>query len=143
VQYCWDRETKVTQRVGALFVEQNIQDRGALAGATNRFLENELAESRARLEAQERRLEDFRQRHGQELPTQMESNLQALSSVQTQAQGLVESIARDDRKLVLGGCAGGAAERPVRPSAHSAGRVGTQTPIAPRCNSNWPTREPI
>jgi polysaccharide chain length determinant protein (PEP-CTERM system associated) len=94
--------TTVTQRIGQMFVEQNIKDRGTQAGATNRFLETQLAEARSKLEAQERRLEDFRQLHGQELPTQMQSNMQSLQSAQLQAQNLVESIARDrDRKLML------------------------------------------
>ena len=100
----WDpqKAKMVAQRLGSYFVEQNILDRGALAGATNKFLENQLAASRTKLEEQERRLESFRQRHGQELPTQITSNLQALTSAQTQVQSIVESAARDrDRKLML------------------------------------------
>jgi len=94
--------TTVTQRIGQMFVEQNVKDRGTQAENTNRFLETQLAEARSKLEAQERRLEDFRQLHGQELPTQMQSNMQSLQSAQLQAQNLVESIARDrDRKLML------------------------------------------
>ena len=93
---------KVTQQIGVLFVDQNVKDRGALAGATNRFLESQLAEARGKLEAQERLLEAFRQRHGQELPTQTQGNVQSLSSAQLQAQSLVESAARDrDRKQML------------------------------------------
>ena len=92
----------VTQRMGALFVEQNVEDRSSVAGATNRFLEDQLKEARAKLEDQERRLEAFRQQHGQELPTQTQANMQALSSTQLQAQSLVESLARDrDRKQML------------------------------------------
>ena len=87
--------TRVTDELGHLFVDQNTKDRGAQAGATNAFLESQLAESRAKLEAQERRLEAFRQKHGPELPTQSQSNLQSLSASQLQAQSLVESIARD------------------------------------------------
>jgi protein tyrosine kinase modulator len=93
---------QVTQQLGSLFVEQNARDRGALAGATNNFLEHQLSEARARLEVQERRLEAFRERYGKELPTQMQSNLQAGMNVQLQVQTIVESIARDrDRKLLL------------------------------------------
>lgn len=92
----------VTQRIGAMFVEQNTKGRGALAAATNNFLESELDEARNRLEAQERRLEVFRERHGKELPTQLQSNLEAARGLQLQVQSLVESIARDrDRKLML------------------------------------------
>lgn len=97
-----DVAARVTQRLGSLFVDQNTRDRGALAEATDQFLEYQLAEARGRLEEQERRLEAFRQRHGKELPTQMQSNMQAIQTTQMQVQAVVESIARDrDRKLML------------------------------------------
>ena len=115
---------QVTQRLGELFVEQNSSDRGSLAGATNRFLETQLQESRQRLEDQERRLEAFRQRHGKELPTQMTSNMQALANAQLQAQSLVESIARDrDRKQMLERLYREAAAEPA-PVAPSPGPAG-------------------
>lgn len=96
------RAAEVVQFLGQSFVEQNIADRGNLAGATNRFLETQLAEAREKLEEQERKLEGFRQRHGKELPTQATANMQALTTAQTRMQSLVESIARDrDRKLTL------------------------------------------
>ncbi len=92
----------VTQKVGALYVDQNSKGRGALAKATNAFLESELEQARRRLEAQEAKVEAFRQRHGKELPTQLQTNMEAARGLQTQAQALVESIARDrDRKLML------------------------------------------
>jgi polysaccharide chain length determinant protein (PEP-CTERM system associated) len=93
---------RVTQRIGSLIVEQNVKDRGALAEATDKFLEAQLDEARRRLESQERRLEAFRQRYGNELPTQLQSNLQVVQSTQLQVQAVVESIARDrDRRLML------------------------------------------
>jgi succinoglycan biosynthesis transport protein ExoP len=93
---------QVTQQLGSLFVDQNSRERGAQAGATNTFLERQLADARARLEVQERRGEAFRQRYGKELPTQMQSNMQASLNTQLQIQTIVESIARDrDRKLLL------------------------------------------
>jgi succinoglycan biosynthesis transport protein ExoP len=94
--------TSVTQQLGALFVETNVRERGAMAGATNRFLEMQLAASREKLEAQELKLKGFRERHGKEMPTQAQANLQALTTSQMRMQGLIESIARDrDRKLML------------------------------------------
>jgi polysaccharide chain length determinant protein (PEP-CTERM system associated) len=86
---------KVTQELGTLFVLQNTRDRGALAEATNEFLEEQLAAARTKLESQEKRLEAFRQLHGKSLPSQTQSNLQALQSMQLQVQTLGESIARD------------------------------------------------
>ncbi len=106
----------VTQRIGTHFVEQNIRDRGGLASATNAFLEGQLTEARGRLEGQEQRLEAFRQRHGKELPTQSQTNVQALSSAQMQAQSLVESVARDrDRKMMLERIYREAAAEPAAP----------------------------
>lgn len=105
---------QVTQQLGSLFVEQNARDRDGLAKATNTFLETQLAESRQRLEVQERRLEAFRERYGNELPTQMTVNMQASMSTQLQIQTLVESLARDrDRKLLLERLHREAAEAPI------------------------------
>ena len=99
-----DREvaTKVTERLGLLFIDLNAKDRGQLAQATNDFLESQLADTRRQLEAQERKLEEFRQRNAGRLPTQLESNMQAIQSTQLNIQAQVESLARDrDRKLML------------------------------------------
>jgi polysaccharide chain length determinant protein (PEP-CTERM system associated) len=121
---------RVTQQLGSLFVEQNSRDRGALANATNRFLDTQLAESRARLVEQEQRLEAFRQKHGKSLPTQMLGNLQALQSTQLQVQSVVESIARDrDRKMLL--------ERMLR-EAESAAVPTEPVAVAPAVGSTMP-----
>jgi protein tyrosine kinase modulator len=94
--------TAVTARLGSLFIDQNARDRGDLAEATNDFLEVQLNEARTRLEAQERKLEEFRQRHSGRLPSQLDFNMQAIQNTQLQLQALVESLARDrDRKLIL------------------------------------------
>lgn len=126
---------RVTQRIGTLFVEQNARDRGQLAGATNRFLETQLDEARAKLESQERRLEVFRERHGKELPTQMVTNMNALSNVQLQAQSLVESIARDrDRKQMLERLYREAAAEPP-PTTPTTSQIADAGPNAPLVGS--------
>lgn len=94
--------TRVVNKLGTLFVDRNVLERGALAEATDDFLQSQLREARTRLEAQEAKVEEFRKRHGNELPTQLESNMQAIQSSRTQLQALTESMARDrDRKLML------------------------------------------
>jgi protein tyrosine kinase modulator len=120
---------RVTQRLGSLFVEQNSQDRGDIADATDQFLETQLAQARERLEAQESRLEAFRQRHGKELPTQLPSNMQAIQVMQMQIQALVESMARDrDRKLMLERLYREAGAEPApATSASASGAQGDQT----------------
>jgi len=93
---------RVTQRLGSIFVDQSTRDRGALAEATDAFLESQLDGARQQLEATEQRLEAFRERHGNELPTQQGSNMQAIQHAQLQLQALVERMARDrDRKFML------------------------------------------
>jgi polysaccharide chain length determinant protein (PEP-CTERM system associated) len=94
--------TKVTERLGALFIDMNAQDRGDLAQATNNFLKSQLAEQRSKLEAQERKLEDFRQKNAGRLPSQLDFNMQLIQRTNLEVQALVESLARDrDRKLML------------------------------------------
>jgi polysaccharide chain length determinant protein (PEP-CTERM system associated) len=110
--------TQVTQRLGSIFVNQNARDRGALARATEEFLNVQLTEARQRLEGHEKRLEAFRQQHGNALPSQLQSNLQAIQNVQLQIQALVEAIARDrDRKLMLERLYQEAANEAVAPPA--------------------------
>jgi polysaccharide chain length determinant protein (PEP-CTERM system associated) len=126
---------RVTQRLGTLFVDHNTRDRGALANATNQFLETQLAEARTRLEAQERRLEAFREQHGSELPTQMQSNMQAIQSTQMQIQALVESIARDrDRKLMLERLLSDAENEPIVTPPSPLPQVQTSAGDAPPAN---------
>jgi uncharacterized protein involved in exopolysaccharide biosynthesis len=94
--------TRVTERLGGLFIDLNAKDRGQMAEATNQFLQSQLAETRRQLEEQERKLEQFREQHAGRLPSQLDSNMQAIQSTQLGIQALVESLARDrDRKLML------------------------------------------
>ena len=94
--------TTITARIDAMFVENNSRDRTALAEGTKEFLQLELADSRARLEEQEGRLEAFRERHAGVLPDQLGFNMQAMQNTQFQLQAHLQSLARDyDRKLLL------------------------------------------
>ena len=94
--------TQVTQRLGSLFIDQNARDRGALAEATDDFLQTQLAEARKRLEEQEDRLEKFREQNAGRLPSQLAFNMQAIQNAQMQLQANTDALARDrDRKLML------------------------------------------
>jgi polysaccharide chain length determinant protein (PEP-CTERM system associated) len=96
-----DVATRVTERLGGLFIDLNARDRGDLAQATDEFLESQLNETRAKLEEQERKLEHFRQQNAGRLPTQLSFNMQAMQNTQMAIQALVESLARDrDRQLL-------------------------------------------
>jgi polysaccharide chain length determinant protein (PEP-CTERM system associated) len=117
--------TRVAERLSSLYVDQNARDRGASANATNQFLEQQLAEARARLVETEGKLERFREQHGNELPTQAQSNMQAMQGMQLQIQAIVEGIARDrDRKLMLERLYGEAEKEPVVAAVAPAGQAG-------------------
>ena len=67
-----------------------------------KVMEKDYLPRQKRYEEQERKLEVFREQHGNELSTQVQSNMQAIQSAQLQIQALVEGVARDsDRKLML------------------------------------------
>jgi polysaccharide chain length determinant protein (PEP-CTERM system associated) len=93
---------KVTERLATLFINENLKDREVLAVGTNEFLEAQLEEARLKLVGQESKLEEYRRRYTGELPSQLQSNLQALQNTQLQIQAVVDAASRErDRKLML------------------------------------------
>jgi polysaccharide chain length determinant protein (PEP-CTERM system associated) len=93
---------KVTERLAALFIEENRHDREILADGTSQFLESQLEDARRRLAEHEKKVEDYRRQYSGQLPTQVDSNLQVIQNTQLQVQALVDSIDRDrDRRMVL------------------------------------------
>jgi protein tyrosine kinase modulator len=93
---------QVTQRLASLFVEENLKDREQLAVGTNRFLESQLDNTRRQLEEQERKVQDYRQAHAGELPSQVGATLQVLQTASFQFQSGEEALARErDRRLEL------------------------------------------
>jgi polysaccharide chain length determinant protein (PEP-CTERM system associated) len=93
---------EVVARLAGFFIDRNAQERGLQADQTSAFLEAQLVDARSRLEAQEKKLEAFRERNSGRLPTQTQTNMQAIQNSQMALQATVESLARDrDRKLML------------------------------------------
>jgi protein tyrosine kinase modulator len=93
---------KVTNRLAALFIGENLRDREMLAEGTNQFLQAQLDDARRRLLDNEQKLENYKRTYAGELPTQVGSNLQAMQNVQMQVQALIESLNRDrDRKSAV------------------------------------------
>ena len=91
-----------TERLASLFIEENVNERAQLAEGTNQFLSSQLENARKRLAEQEARLEEYRNEHSGELPSQAEANLQVIQNTQLQIQSLLQSLNRDrDRKLVV------------------------------------------
>ena len=129
---------KVVERLASFFIDTNARDRGTQADQTSSFLEAQLADARSRLEAQEKKLKDFRERNSGRLPTQTQTNMQGIQNTQLTLQATVESAARDrDRKLMLERLytdaasdlsAGGAAPAPSPAAAPPAGDFASKLP---------------
>src|SRR5207247_2064181 len=85
----------VAERLAAQFIEENVREREVLADGTSEFLETQLVQARARLEDHEHKLAEYRTKYSGELPSQLESNLQILNSLNLQAQGVSNDIERD------------------------------------------------
>jgi polysaccharide chain length determinant protein (PEP-CTERM system associated) len=93
---------KVVEKLASFFIDTNARERGSQADQTSAFLEAQMADARSRLEAQEKKLKTFRERNSGRLPTQMQTNMQAIQNTQLALQAMVESLARDrDRKQML------------------------------------------
>jgi polysaccharide chain length determinant protein (PEP-CTERM system associated) len=93
---------KVTERLGSLYIEQNISDRETQAQATSQFLETQLEDAKRRLIEQEKKLEEYRKRHTGQLPSQLQGNLQSIQNANMQLQALSESNNRaQERRLLI------------------------------------------
>ncbi len=93
---------KVASELATFFVTENAQDRSNLAEFTNQFLEGQLEEARRRLVDQEQKLRDYQMKYSGQLPTQLESNIQAQANAQMQIRQIVDAMNRDsDRRLAI------------------------------------------
>jgi len=84
---------EVANALASLFIEENLKAREEQATGTADFLQNQLQETRKRLEAQEAKLKDFKLQHLGEMPEQQTADLQILGQLQSQLQ--LESDALD------------------------------------------------
>jgi len=74
----------VTNALAALYVEENVRLREQQAAGTAAFLRGQLAETKVRLDEQERRVGAFRARWAGELPQQLAVNLATLERLHAQ-----------------------------------------------------------
>jgi polysaccharide chain length determinant protein (PEP-CTERM system associated) len=126
---------RVTERLASSVIEENLVDREVLAEGTNQFLEAQVEDARRRLMEHEQKLEQYKRRFSGELPSQVDSNLQAISHTQMQIQTLIESVNRDqDRRAaierVLTDMASDAAAAAAVPQTPQVGTVAQQLAVA-------------
>jgi len=93
---------KVAESITGSFLTESSQDREMLAEATDQFLDGTLEGFRSNLVNQENKLAEYRMQHKGELPSQLESNIQALAGVQSRLNSVVEGITHShERRLTL------------------------------------------
>lgn len=92
----------VTDRLARLYMDQNSADRSNQANMTSEFLDAQLAQAKQRLVEQEERLEAYRKVNAGQLPSQMQSNLQAIQNLNVQLQAVHDATNRaEERRLLI------------------------------------------
>jgi polysaccharide chain length determinant protein (PEP-CTERM system associated) len=95
-----EKTMKVANTLASNFIDQNLEYREEKAVGTTDFLESELEAMRTKLRETENQLSIFRNQHMGELPEQLQSNLQLLSSLENQLNNRQERL-RDERSRLL------------------------------------------
>lgn len=93
---------RTTNRLAALFIEENTRDREKQAIGTSEFLNSQLALVKKQLEHAEEKVKRYKMAYMGELPQQMEANLNKLSRFQDKYRANADAIrAAEDRKMFL------------------------------------------
>lgn len=89
-------------RLASLFIDENLKTREQQAVGTSEFLDSQLKETKAKLEAQENRIKQYKLRFMGELPQELQTNLTALTRLQDQYRTNAEGLrAAEDRKVFV------------------------------------------
>ena len=92
----------VANELAGFYVAENVRYREKHAASTSEFLQGQLEEVRTRLQSQERKIADFKERNMGELPEQREANLRTLDRLQQQLQSAQETVRRaNERRQML------------------------------------------
>ena len=91
----------VANELAALYVNEDVRYREKHAVSTSEFLDTQLKDVRERLQSQERRVAEFKERHMGELPEQREANLRTLDRLQQQLQSAQETLRRANERRQL------------------------------------------
>src|ERR1700722_17155681 len=84
----------VCGEIQSLFVSENLSDRAASAAGTTEFLKSQLADAKAKLDEQDGRLAKFQQTYMGKLPGAESTNINMLTTLNTQLDAATQSINR-------------------------------------------------
>jgi polysaccharide chain length determinant protein (PEP-CTERM system associated) len=86
---------QVTSELTNLFISENLELRQQKSEDTTKFLEQQLETARQTLNEQEEKVRVYKDQHLGELPTQLASNLQILTGLQSQLQNEEDGLNAD------------------------------------------------
>lgn len=86
----------VANTIASFYIDENLKVRERQAAGTAEFLGAQLTEVKQKLEEQEKRLSQFKERYMGELPEQLGSNLAVLEGLNTQLRLGSEKLARSN-----------------------------------------------
>src|SRR5271154_5483059 len=84
----------VCGEIQSLFVNENTSDRALAAAGTTDFLKGQLADAKAKLDEQDARLAKFQQTYMGKLPGAEASNINMLTTLNTQLDAATQALAR-------------------------------------------------
>src|SRR5277367_880570 len=84
----------VCGEIQSLFVNESVSDRAASAAGTTDFLKGQLADAKAKLDEQNENLKKFEQAYMGKLPGAEASNLNMLTTLNTQLDAATQALAR-------------------------------------------------
>jgi uncharacterized protein involved in exopolysaccharide biosynthesis len=99
VQYTGEDPAVVAQvanRLGNMFIEQNLQSRETTVEGTSEFLDTQLQDAKKRLDDNEAQIAAYRQKHNGELPEQVNAINATLSRLEAQQAADKAQVARDE-----------------------------------------------
>jgi len=89
-------------RLASVFIDENLKSREQQAVGTSEFLDSQLQGTKAKLEAQEERVKQYKLQFMGELPQELQANLSVMTRLQEQSRTNGDAIrAAEDRKIFL------------------------------------------
>ena len=85
---------QICTEITSMFMQQNVKRREQQAADTTQFLSQQLAEAKAKLDEQDRKLAEYKTRYLGSLPEQEQTNLSLLSGMNTQLESVTQSLSR-------------------------------------------------
>lgn len=91
----------VVNQISRFFIDENRRGRQAQAEAISQFLENQMAQSKKNLEAQEARLKQYKVTYNGELPEQQAELIASLGQGKAELEGVKQELSRVQQNKIL------------------------------------------